>query len=376
MEKMKEKNKIKKQSLIKQYKKKINLIRKLQAQSINDIIQLEKKKKFDESKIRHINSIMNDDNNNDNNDDINRNVTKLRKKNKNLSKDNYSMIENRINKSNQDHYVTESGNENEELYPINKNFNKIITFSNGFYQNRNNKKLKNKIDDDNNNLNRDNNYIEYLYEITSSYNNSNNSKSLNTTSNAQQNIVKNNNEKKKQKINDDNNKLNLYNYYYNIKNDNIGQKSCINNNIKNLKQKIVGLEGLEDYLAQTKYQKKRIKNHYSDSRKYNNIKRNDNNIKLQKGVNPNIEIPTFIKERVNKYNHSINRKSNNTYRCSLAKIPYCLNSYFSSHYNFPSNIPIRNNWIYNSNKKNNSVSNRTQRKNNDLNYKYIFFNNE
>ena len=41
MEKIKEKNNIKKQSLIKQYKKKINLIRKLQAQSINDIIQSE-----------------------------------------------------------------------------------------------------------------------------------------------------------------------------------------------------------------------------------------------------------------------------------------------------------------------------------------------
>ncbi len=118
-----------------------------------------------------------------------------------------------------------------------------------------------------------------------------------------------------------------------------------------------------------------MNNNYSDPRRYNKKKNIVNNDKLIKGVAPKIEIPSYVKERVNKYNYSINRK-NNTYRSSFGKVPYSLHSNCSSNYNLHSNISNRNNSFYNSNKKNSTASNRTQRKSSDLNYKYIFFNNE
>ena len=373
MEKIKEKNKIKKQSLIKQYKRKINLIRKLQAQSINEIIQLEKKKKSDESKIYHINNVINDK-------DINKNLNKLRKENRKILKDNI-IKEKRLNTNidNTGHLETESVNENEEFHPMNNDLNKIITFSNGFNKNQNPEILQNLTNNDESNLNKDQKYIEYLYEITSSYNNSNNSKSLNTTTNVQSNASK---KKSSQKLNNNNNnkKLNLYNYFYNINNDNIGQNNYINNNIKNINNKNLDLD---DHLIQQSNKKKKTSSNYNyNSRKYNKKKSNINTNKLyKKGFSPNIEIPSYIKERVNKYNHSINRKTNNTHRSSLGQItPYSINNNNSnnlhSNYNLPSNITNRSNSYYYSNKKNRGDSKTTQRKKTDLNYKYLFFNNE
>ena len=369
LEKIKEKNKIKKQSLIKQYKRKINLIRKLQAQSINEIIQLEKKKKNDESKIYHINNLINDK-------DINKNLIKLKKDNRKILKDNIinEKRQNSIN-DNTGHLETENVNENEEFHPMNNDLNKIITFSKDFNQNQNPEKLQNLTNNDENNLNRDQKYIEYLYEITSSYNNSNNSKSFNTTTNVQSNASK---KKSTQKLNNNNNnnkKLNLYNYFYNINNDNIGQNNYINNNIKNINNKDLDLDNL--LIQQSNEKKKPSSNYNSYSRKYNKKKINNNKLN-KKGFSPNIEIPSYIKERVNKYNHSINRKANNTYRSSFGQItPYSINyNNLHSNYNLPSNITNRSNSFYYSNKKNRGNCKTTHRKKTDLNYKYLFFNNE
>jgi hypothetical protein len=121
MENIQKRNKIKKQALLKEYQKKIHLVKKLQAQNISEIIKLERKKKNDENKIRKINKIFNNDeginfNNTDLYELIKKNKKKSRKnRNNDLRENNLDGIEKKI-------YVSRNDN----------NIQKFFTFSDGF----------------------------------------------------------------------------------------------------------------------------------------------------------------------------------------------------------------------------------------------------
>ena len=351
MEKIKTKNKIKKQVMIKEYKKKINLIKILQAQNMKEIKQLEKNKKIDERKINQINNSINEQGKDINIDGlINKKIIKIRKKNRRKKRENKNDKNNKLNqvddeKENNYTYSENTDNDNlKQCYTISNNYNNYI-----INEDLNNNKNSHHIDKEEQILIEDYNYLNLLYNQKASNRTNNKSKSF--SYNKKNDVTPKKNE----------NNLEIYN--------------GSNNDIKNIEKKLDG------YKESNKKKKIYYDNYSSDSRKYDK-KNIDNSINLklyQKVVTPKINIPSFIQVRVNKYNHSTSKKSNdskNSKRYSACHIiPYSLNYNLSHKYkydnNLPPNISYRNNISKNSDK---IESRRSNRNNKDLNYKTIFFN--
>ena len=339
----------------------------MQAQNIHEIMQLERKKKMDENKLRKINSMINDEEN------ININILEKYYKsrhNRNIKRDN------ELNNNIKDNiYESIDNNEKDNL---NKNENKYFTFSHGFIKNEESNIGKNFNNSKDKDLNKDYKYINTLYDLTSSETNSNKNKSIISISNIQNyykdinplNKIINNLERKDNNMKNDNS--NIYNYFNNINNENNILKNKYNYNNRNI--------NLDSNLIKQKTETKRKPNKFnSDSRKYDKQYYNNTNNKIYKKISsPKIEIPSFIQARVNKYNYSNSKKSNSSKRVSVGQmVPYSLNYNFNYKYNYniPSNVSNRSklNYYDNNDKR---YSKRKEIKKEDLNFKYIFFDNE
>ena len=365
MENIKKKNKIKKKSIIKQYKKKINLIKKLQVQNIDEIMQLEKKKKIDENKLKKIKNMLNDEEN------ININIFK---------KNNKKHHNRNINRNNElDNNINDDNNLN-----INKNSYKYFTFSSGFVKNEDSNIAQNYINNEDNNLTNDNQYINTLYDLSSSENNSNNNKSIISISNNFNNNISNRNkEKNSQKkvinyfdkngrgMNMINKNENRYNYLINLNNGNNEEKNNYNFNYRNI--------NLDNIFIQNTDKNKKNSIFNSDSRKYDkNLYNHSSNNLYKKYSSPKVEIPSYIQARVNKYNYYNMKKSNSSKRISGGQMsPYSFDYNFNYKYNnnIPSNVSNKINMNYYDN-NDRGYSHKKERKKGDLNFKYIFFDNE
>ena len=366
MKKEEEHDNSKKESLIKEYKKKINLIKKLQACNVNEIIQLEKQKRIDQKRLKRINILCNEDN-------INKHLLKMRK-NKYRNKPNI-LREKKIDFNNNINCQTERRNENEKdsIFFLNKNNLNFHSFSNRNpikYGNTN--KLKDYINTEDN-LMSSYKYINSLYELTNSKNNSNNVSLLTNNLKNLSNKKTNNNLPKKifdnlvkyENKDLNNNKENLYSYNNYLNNDN-------DNNIKEYKNYEVS-----EYIMQ--HNNNINRRNCSDLKKYDKKRNNNINTKLyKKYVSSNIEIPSFIQSRVNKYNYSKSRDSSISKRVSNGKmVPFILhyNQNFKYGYNMTDNDSL-NTEKYFSHRNEKRGNKGSIYKKKDLNYKSIFFNND
>ena len=336
MDKIKKRNNLKKQSMIKEYKKKLSIIKILQKQNMNEIIQLEKNKEIDEGKIKQINNLINEE-------DINKKLLKLRKnkvdyrKKKNIREKKQKVIDSDI-------YETEKDKENQN------NLNKFFTFSEGLIKDYNKSNKKNYSNIEDKNL-----INEYKYF------NSKNKSFINDARNILRNDYRYITPKSLiNKVENDN---------YNLMENNRGKGHANNQKLN-----------FEEFMNNQNNKKNFFYNNYnSDSRKYN--KKNLNNKvhkKLfKKCITSDINIPSFIKERANKYNYTNSRKSSTSHaspKFSVEKIlPYSLNYNFSCKYNY--NISSnRSHSNYHSNNKDKNSSKRNSKKMKEFNYKSIIFN--
>ena len=354
MEKIKNKNKIKKQAMIKEYKKKISIIKILQEQNMKDIERLENNKKIDERKMNQINNSINEQNIDFNIDiDINQKILKIRKKNRAKKKEKNKWIKNKNLNEVDDELFEIENNYTYSKNINNDNLNKHYTISNNYNNYILNEDLNNNKNNQYNDDNEEKNLIEDLSNIDSLYDKS---KSFHKVYNKRKS------------------------YSSDIKNNKMPKKVVKNNNtIKDSESKI----SLDVY---NKNNKKKIKyddNYSSDSRIYN-LRNIDDNINLkipQKIITPKLNIPSVIQARVNKYNHSSSKKSidsKNSKRYSVGQtIPYSLNYNLSHKYKYdnklPPNISFRSNLNHSKNGDKRD-SKRTNSKNKELNYKNIFFN--
>ena len=336
MDKIKKRNNLKKQSMIKEYKKKLSIIKILQKQNMNEIIQLEKNKEIDEGKIKQINNLINEE-------DINKKLLKLRKnkvdyrKKKNIREKKQKVIDSDI-------YETEKDKENQN------NLNKFFTFSEGLIKDYNKSNKKNYSNIEDKNL-----INEYKYF------NSKNKSFINDARNILRNDYRYITPKSLiNKVENDN---------YNLMENNRGKGHANNQKLN-----------FEEFMNNQNNKKNFFYNNYnSDSRKYN--KKNLNNKvhkKLfKKCITSDINIPSFIKERANKYNYTNSRKSSTSHaspKFSVEKIlPYSLNYNFSCKYNY--NISSNRSYSnYHSNNKDKNSSKRNSKKMKEFNYKSIIFN--
>ena len=336
MDKIKKRNNLKKQSMIKEYKKKLSIIKILQKQNMNEIIQLEKNKEIDEGKIKQINNLINEE-------DINKKLLKLRKnkvdyrKKKNIREKKQKVIDSDI-------YETEKDKENQN------NLNKFFTFSEGLIKDYNKSNKKNYSNIEDKNL-----INEYKYF------NSKNKSFINDARNILRNDYRYITPKSLiNKVENDN---------YNLMENNRGKGHANNQKLN-----------FEEFMNNQNNKKNFFYNNYnSDSRKYN--KKNLNNKvhkKLfKKCITSDINIPSFIKERANKYNYTNSRKSSTSHaspKFSVEKIlPYSLNYNFSCKYNY--NISSNRSYSnYHSNNKDKNSSKRKSKQMKEFNYKSIIFN--
>ena len=381
MEKIKKKNKIKKQKIISEYKKKINIIKILQEQNINEIIQLKKNKKSDEGKIIQINNFINDD------EEINKKILKIKKNKRKLKKRQNSIKDKKLNSENYEFYKSEKGKEMSKYY---NESNNCYTFGNSYYNIEDSnidKDIHNKNNDEST-LIQDYKYINHLYELTKSYNQNNKEKSKSFSYKTKEfdNISNTKNYIIPKQLN---NNFDLYIANWNKKSHNNNFNDTNNERKNDILSNITNNEdtksSLEYYINNQNSQiNRKYKNYNSDSRKCDK-KTVDNNINLKllkKYTSPRIEMPSFIKKRVNKYNHCSNRKSSISKRNSIHQItPYSLNYNFNNkfnNYNIPLNISKRS--TSNCSEKNNKTESKrsdiSYRKRKELNYKTLFFNNE
>ena len=361
MDKKKSQNKIRKQSLIKEYKKKISLIKQLQDCNINEIIELEKNKKIDEKKIRQ-------DKNGNKDDNINKKIVKIRNNSYKYKSKHNDLNEKRPHHFDKEDYRIRKGN------VINNNNLKDINNLSDLRNNETTNKIKNYINNNkNDNLRNSYKYINSLLELKNS-NNTTNIYSPDLTNALQGEFKKNNSPKKlidlKEKykrhnsfnMNENMKELNKY-FYKNNDNDH-----RLHKNYSNIKL------DLKNCLNQP-YDNNKGENYFydynSDLRCYENNNRNNrnsNNTKLyKKYVSPNIEIPSFIQTRVNKYNHNPSRDSSISKRVSAGKmIPFSFHNDLNCKYYTPSNVSRR------TSRRNSERKNMNKK---ELNYKKIFFSN-
>ena len=369
MDKKKSQNRIRKQSLIKEYKKKISLIKQLQDCNINEIIELEKNKKIDENKIKNVINGKNDDN-------INKKILKIRNNSYRYKSKHNKFKEKKPHNSDNEDFFTRKGNERNENIRKNNNLNDLYDFSN-LRNNGATNKIKDYINNNNNdNLRNSYKYINSLLEMK----NSNNSTKIYTPdlSNILQGESKKNRSprklidikekyKKHNSLKMDENMKELNKYFYNA-NDNDHKLNNLHKNYSNIKL------DLKNYSNPPNINQKGGNYFYdynSDLRHYENNnknKKNNSNTKLYKTyISSNIEIPSFIQIKVNKYNYNPIRESSITKRISASKmIPSSFHKDLSCKNYTPSNVsrrPSRRN------------SERKSMNKKELNYKKLFFSN-
>ena len=364
MDKKKSQNKIRKQSLIKEYKKKISLIKQLQDCHINEIIELEKNKKIDEKKLKNAY-------NNNNDDNINKKLVKIRNNSYKYKSKHNKLKDKGPHDFDQDDYNIRKGNINN-----NSNLNDIYGFSD-IRNNETTNKIKNYINNNNNdNLRNSYKYINSLLEIKNS-NNTTNIYTPDLTNILQGESKKHNSPKKlidiKEKyqrhnsLNMDEDMKELNKYFYN-KNDNDHNLNNLHKNYSNIKL------DLKNNSNQPNINNKGENYYYdynSDLRNYENNNKNkksNNNTKLYKTyISSNIEIPSLIQTRVNKYNHNPSRESSISKRVSAGKmIPFSFHNDLNCKYYTSSNVSRRTS-------RRNSERKSMNKK--ELNYKKIFFSN-
>ena len=370
MDKKKSQNNIRKQCLIKEYKKKISLIKQLQDCNIKEIIELEKNKKIDENKIKK-------ENNGNNDDNINKKLLKIRNNSYKYKSKHNKLKEKRPHHFDKDDYIIGKGNINNNNNNLNNNLNDLYGFSD-LKNNETTNKIKNYINNNNNdNLRNSYKYINSLLEIKNS-NNTTNIYTPDLTNILQGESKKNNSPKKilgiKEKyqkhnsLNMDEDMKELNKYFYNA-NDNDHKLNNLHKNYSNIKL------DLKNYSNQPNINNKGENYFYdynSNLKKYENInknkKNNNNNTKLYKTyISSNIKIPSFIQTRVNKYNHNQSRESSISKRVSAGKmIPSSFHNDLNCKYYTPSNVSRRTS-------RRNSERKSMNKK--ELNYKKIFFSN-
>ena len=357
IEKIKKKNKIKKQYLINEYKKKINLIYKLQSSNINEIKKLERKKKIDEDKIIKIDKIC---------ENININATSLLKSkinNKNIIRNSLTKRKTDDESETSNYLISdyETGHKTKSIKR--RKSGNYYTYLNNNLIKGNKAKNKSNYTENEDGLTEDYQFNQSINELTSTCDNNDENETFSRSQ-----YINNHNCKRKLnfeesfKTNQDN--LNPYNYLYNYY-----KKINKNNNIYYDDEKL----NLDNYLVQN-HQKKR---YYSENRKYDKRFNNTNSKKkFSDTLSPNQEVLSFIQTKVNKYNHSLSKDSTISKRLSqMAVIPTSLNYNFNNNYNykyFPSSLS-NNNMSQKSNKRMNKRKNKNLK---ELNFKYIFYNNK
>ena len=364
LDKKKSQNKIRKQSLIKEYKKKISLIKQLQDCNINEINELEKNKKIDEDKIKKANKGNNDDS-------INKKLVKIRNNSYKYKSKYNKLKEKRPHHFDKDDYIIKKGNINNK-----NNFNDLYGFSD-IRNNETTNKIKDYINNNNNdNLRNSYKYINTLLEKKNS-NNTTNIYTPDLTNILQGESKKNTSPKKiidiKEKyqkynsLNMDEDMKELNKYFYN-KNDKDHTLNNLHKNYSNIK---LDLKNYSNQPHNINKGENYFYDYNSDLRNYENNNKNkktNSNTKLYKAyISSNIEMPSFIQTRVNKYNHNPSRESSISKRVSAGKmIPFSFHNDLNCKYYTPSNISRRNS-------RRNSERKSINKK--ELNYKKIFFSN-
>lgn len=354
-------NNIRKQSLIKEYKKKISLIKKLQTCNINEIIELEKNKKIDENNIR---KATNGNNNDIDNDNINQKIVKIRN---NSSR--YKSKHNKLKEKRPYHFDKENINNN-------NNLNNLYDLSD-IRNNETSNKIRDYINNNNNdNLRHSYKYINSLLEIK----NSNNTTNINTPdlTNIYQGEFKKNNSPKKlihkkenyqkyNSLNMDEDMKELNKYFYNT-NNNGHNLNNLSKNYSNIKLDLMNYSNKPNNINIGEKYFYDYNSNLRSNENSNKKNKNNSNTKLyKKCISNNNEIPSFIKTRVNKYNHNPSRESSISKRVSSGKmIPFSFHNDLNCKYYTPSNVSRRTS-------RRNSERKSINKK--ELNYKKIFFSN-
>ena len=367
MEKIKTKNRIKKQNLINEYKNKLSLIQKLQTNNINEIRKLEIKKKIDEENIIKVEKMCSNININDSFSTKSR--TDKRKKGNSLTK---TRLENSSDRS--DYLISEN---NPQQKFINKKYEtKYQIFSkNNIVKTNEKKKKKNNFynTESEEALTEEFQFNNSINELTSTCDNAEENESF---SNSQE--TKNSSLKKK--LNFDNSaksvrikkgNINPYNYLYNYY-----QKINQSNNRKNYKDEN---KNIYNYLNRNNRNRK----YYSETRQYTKSSNNSNSNttsrrKSKVSLTPNQDVISFIQARVNKYNHSSNKdsylpKKYSQKTANPSYLKYNLNCKYNYKYS-PFTASNARNFNHMQSKNSQRSGRNKPKKIKELNFKYIFFN--
>ena len=359
MEKIRTKNRMKKKYLINEYKTKINKIQKLQSNNMSEIRKLEMKKKIDEENIMKIDKIC---------ENININDTSL-KSNNSKSQKRSCLVKSRFDNSSEGFNCLLSDNEtqNKSIIKNNPNSNFCI-FSNNRLERQNRSQSKS------NYINESEECLTEEYQFNNSINELTSTCDMNDENYTFSYSQEDKNSNYKRKLNFDEvaktkkDNINPYNYLYNYY-----QKVNKANNINNIKNENMNVD---NYLNQ--HTKKKRNN--SESRKYNkslnNINPHSTKRKTNGSFTPNQGVLSFIKTKVNKYNHSSNKGANISKRLSqLSAYP---SSLINCKYNYkysPSTASRTRCTKNESNKDSRRNSNKIKNKKiKELNFKYIFLN--
>ena len=365
MEKIKNKNRIKKKSLINEYKNKISLIQKLQTNNINEIRKLEIKKKIDEENIIKIDKIC---------ENMKVNDISLKKSKIDKNQIRNSLTKSRLDNSSEGCNYLFSENDPQQK-GINKKFaSNYFIFSKNNLVRTNEKKNKNNYNNESEEaLNEEYQFNNSINELTSTCDNFEEKESFSHSQDISESRYK-------RKLNFDESgkstktkkgNINPFNYLFNYY-----QKINQNNNNKSYKDEHMNVD---NYLNQNNKKKK----YYSETRKYNKSSNNSNTNTKRKSkgsFTPNQDVLSFIQTRVNKYNHSSNKESILSKRLSqMAAYPsylkYDINCKYN--YNYSPSSASNTKGFSNISRRNSQRNKRTKAKNNnDLNFKYIFFNNK
>ena len=365
MEKIRNKNRIKKKCLINEYKNKISLIQKLQTNNINEIRKLEIKKKIDEDNIIKIDKICENININDSTIKTNTNTNKSQIRN--------SLTKSRLDNSSDGINYLLSDSETQQRSNNKKMSSNYHIFSNNNLVRNNSKKNRN----NNNNETEEALTEDYPYQFNNSINELTSTCDMidENESFSHSQVVRKSSYKRKLNFDDSaktqKGNINPFNYLYNYY-----QKINKDNNRKFYKNENMNVD---NYLNQNSRKKKK---YHSETRKYEKsvINTNSSNTKRKTSGNstPNQEVLSFIKTRVNKYNHSSNKEANISKRLSqMTAYPSYLINNFNCKYNYkytPSTVS-RTNGFKDKSRKSTQRNERNKGKHiKELNFKYIFLN--
>ena len=315
MEKIRIKNRMKKKCLINEYKTKISKIQKLQSNNINEIRKLEIKKKIDEENIIKIEKIC--ENININDSCLKSNISKSQKRS--------SLTKSKFENSSDGFNCLLSDNESQNKSISKKNLNSNFCIYSNNYLEKQNKNKSNYINESEEGLTEEYQFNNSINELTSTCDMNEENTFSYTQDDKKSSYKRKLNFDEVAKTKKDN--INPFNYLYNYY-----QKVNNSNNINNIKSKNLNVE---NYLNQNSKKKR----YNSESRKYNkslnNINPHSTKRKEKGSFTPNQGVLSFIKTKVNKYNHSSNKGNNLSKRLSqITAYPSCLIDNINCKYNY------------------------------------------